>query len=507
LRIEADLKTEKGVLDVVLKSETFDIKHNLLIRRTAYGLAVSNFDERKIVRHVNHFGDPYLGGGFTDCSGVMSEARHHVWCVYGFADLLTLHGEYLGPMACEGLWEHLAWACDHLVSLMEEDGFVVDNLSDRGFSEWAHQTLDQNFYTPVALCVGYHLFKGRDDERAEKYLKAAILGYEWVRDKGRNPENQTFGVINAYGPTHIVDPENETWTVTDHSEMLWLETKLYEVTGQEKYLTRAKERMDFIMSLQITDPADAFHGAYGDFFLQPGLKERIFEIYERAPFCLNGVLALIRLASDDPQQRQWRQAVDLYAYKYLKQVCSFNPFGIAPASLSENKFVWLRPYGRNPGILQIAIQCIDLAEFLDDNAFGDLATNHIQWVIGLHHGVPGTYAAPRCYLEAVPASFIRHIGSRAALEVGSLSRGLTGHSGPFGLKMGVNWRDGKRYVGITKSTPHGAPSIIMGLTSGAIGNNLVEDHFSPNSAHCAETVICCDGLWMTAIAKYEKNHR
>ena len=47
LRIEANVKTEKGVLDVVLKSETF------------------------YVRHLNIFNDPYLGGGFTDCRSAM----------------------------------------------------------------------------------------------------------------------------------------------------------------------------------------------------------------------------------------------------------------------------------------------------------------------------------------------------------------------------------------------------------------------------------------------------
>jgi len=147
------------------------------------------------------------------------------------------------------------------------------------------------------------------------------------------------------------------------------------------------------------------------------MKARIFEIYERAPFYLHGVLNLIRSLPDDPDRDKWKRTIELYGNKYLKQVCSLNPFGITPAGIQKGEFVWLRPYGRNPGLLQMAIQCVNLAEVLKDEAFLDLSTNFVQWIFGLHIGIPGTEAQPWCYLEAVPASFINGIGTWFALQV------------------------------------------------------------------------------------------
>ncbi|MFC2113247.1 glycoside hydrolase family 9 protein [Bacteroidota bacterium] len=502
-RIEAEVKTESGFFDVSFKSEPFDIQQGLLVQRTAHGVGVSNFDERKIVHHVNPLGDPYLGKGFMDCNGNMSEIRHHVWCVYGFADLLKEHSYALGPMSSTALEKHLKWACDHIHDLQLEDGMYMDQPPDRFFGEWGHWTLDLNFYGGVAMCIGYEMFREKDSKRADEYLEAAEKGYIWVSDKGRDPRRQTFGVLTAHGPTHITDKEKKTWTVTDHSEMLWFETELYKATGDEKYIKNAKQRMKLIRSLQVTDPGEAIHGVYGDFYLQPGVKIRTFEIYERAHICLHGVLNLIRLLPDDPDAPKWKNSLELYGEKYMKQVTSLNPFGITPAGTQDGEFVWLRPYGRNPGLLQMAVQNLELAELFQDEDYYDIATNHVQWILGLHIGIPGTEAQPWSYLEAVPASFINGIGSRFALQVEPPGGDLGAHVGPGGYRMEQNWRDGKRYFW-AHPKPHGSPTLVMGLTSGAIGNEIIEDYYSHKNWHCAETVICVDGLWMSTMARYDK---
>ena len=61
-----------------------------------------------------------------------------------------------------------------------------------------------------------------------------------------------------------------------------------------------------------------------------------------------------------------------------------------------------------------------------------LATNHIQWAVGIHHGIPGIFVQPQSYLEAVPASFINCVGSRFALQYQNPWK-ADAHYGPGGF--------------------------------------------------------------------------
>jgi hypothetical protein len=496
-RIEADIKTGEDVFDSVIYSEPFDIKKDIFLKRTIYGVAVANFDERKVTHNLNFLNEPFLGGGWVDCNANMSEGRHHVWACIGFADLLKSHGTFLGPMICEALNENFKWGLDYIMSLQREDGMFIDQHPDRLFGEWGHGTIELNFDCPIALCIGYQMFKGKDDTRTANYLDAAKRGYEWVKDKGRDETKiKPFGVHG--GPTYKLDRDNITWTVEDQLSMLWLETLLYDCTGNEKYIISAKERVKKVTSLQVTNHNDSVNNLYGDFYMRQNSSVRTTRVV------LNGLIELIRLKPNDPDIDNWMNIINKYAYKYLKPVCFENPFGITPAYIENGKIVYFMIAGSNARILQMTVQLLEIAKISGDDDFIELATNHIQWIVGLHHGILGEFAQPESELEAVPASFINCVGSRYAKQfAGGPPKGF---HGPEGL-IYYDRVDGKRYFNV-KLFLHANPCVIYGgLVSGNFGRYLFGDYYTNLQMGSSETCINADGYWLMAIAKYEKSIR
>ncbi len=380
--------------------------------------------------------DGYVGKyipGYRDCGTEIRELSSHVVSLHGLLDMYENKDMYKGLSVeqQQKLISQVKWLADYIVFSQEHsedplyngrfnhDGGWQTNYGTTNYHNW-HDTA----YALTSLARTCILMK--DETDCAEYLASARLAYDncvyrpynldsdigsRTDQNGVNTFNDDFTEeVNTLARQVYNKPEN--WNIPsslktkDKLTFLWGCMLLHEATGEDKYLDMAVDYARSAIGRQFTDWENHIDGVYGNFYAFEGDNETFslewnqnhkFHMGNIEPTNLRGIMDLYRLLPDHADAAKWYNAVKTYGEAYLKNSSRLSPLGIYPLTVYSDKqyggvkYFQVTNHGAVGMYGQVAKNMLEVAHFLGDKEYAELAANNLQFVAGLNPGIPTAY--------------------------------------------------------------------------------------------------------------------
>jgi hypothetical protein len=228
-----------------------------------------------------------------------------------------------------------------------------------------------------AMAEVYKALKVKDPALAKQSLDAGIKAWEYL------------GTLNLTEIQFV-------------GMYLWAGTRLYDTTGDGKYLEQAKRSAEYLLPLQMNNKSRNPEGVYGVFFAKSDASD--FGYQTKFIHSVGIYLGLMELAEalpeGDPLRTRIREAMDNFADGFLKRTTEMNPFGKVGQSLEPPKegakklricyFASDRSYttlhGFNCDTMAYGLIAHRYAKFAGRPEFERIAVDQLSWVLGTNPG-------------------------------------------------------------------------------------------------------------------------
>lgn len=443
-----------------LNPDTFEIGPDILWEKTHVWVGIEQAERRSRLA-MN-------GVGWQDCGAQWQEANSHAIYILGFCDLLELAHDRLSSDHLHRAALQIINGCDYLALLQDHAASL--GLGNGAVSHQKPKYGEICLPSDVAKAVAAwsraaRLLPAEFNTKRTEYIQRARASVNWL-STCPPPDHAGFSRTN-HGAARDFEPPRE-WMTRDL--LMRLGGLLDLVHSGTPCEAEAFALAEQIMARQVT-PSALSDGFYGHFrtFDTSMLTEKAWTHHidsgvfgsDAGAHVPHDVSPLIRMCHRWPRHpaaAQWRQAVIDFAYGYLLPACRSSPFMILPLGLFPGQGIlhfaglW---HGMNAAYASIAALARDLAVFLDDPVFEEVATGNLQWIAGLNAGVTtASLASSHMFSMQIPpgvacsTSMICGIGKRWAgtwLNVrGSICNGFsTGDQFRFDIEPTVA-NDGPR---------------------------------------------------------------
>lgn len=341
--------------EVRLQSTPFSIQDDILFRSTFPGIALGNAEARKA--------PPGMGGGYFDSNTRMGEAYSHAMFASGLLSILERRGFALPLEVNQHLAGSAERALDYVVRLQERDGHILDQHPSRPF-QGLNPGLVNTTLGVYGLLRGALILRGFDADKAQEYVKAAELGFGYLRFRKSDADMATLAAL------------------------------LYRASGRKGHLRDA--------------------AVYARVFPQPSGRSTAGERSLEALPYNEGLMDLVELAPDHPEWLRWIHRLLAHGVHLYQEIPRQNVFNITPWDNVGRAISDLVPFEscRTSHFSRVAYSSLRLAELFPSAAWEPTVTASLQWLAGLNHGFPGDRVIPASENPVEPASFVTNAGSR-----------------------------------------------------------------------------------------------
>lgn len=396
----------------IAHTDTFKIGKNLLWNETWKTMAITQLQKRIELRDLNagiHGPEHAEGGGWQDCGGYLREVNSHATMLVGLFDLLEQSHNRINSIDQQELRRQIIIGLDYIA-------YCQDKANDLGYGKGAvihHWPKHTNVITgdvaksALVFAKGAKILKLSHSEKAEEYLARAIQAFSWLDENGPNHHcggtnfsgkvepNDGFDNRTHGAPIDFIRPVE--WMTRDLVMMTYAAVELW-YCQQYEYKDKAKYYAQEVLKRQITKD-EAEGGLFGHFRLYEScdFSEKAFTHHSMAydagttfPHYIVPLIEMVKIWPEDKMAVELREAITNFSNGYLYPACTDNPFNLLPVGYykSEGLLVFSGLWhGMNGSYGSIAALLYDLADFLEDDKFEDIATSNLQWVAGLNSGL------------------------------------------------------------------------------------------------------------------------
>ncbi|MCT4596904.1 MAG: hypothetical protein N4A50_03370 [Vallitalea sp.] len=271
----------------------------------------------------------------------------------------------------------------------------------------AKKAYDCATYRPYKLPSELELAKKVDYDPSTNYAEA--LWNPNVTDYRTNPNKVPSGWNNRLEFSRKFYDKDANWqeplTLKTRDKLLFLYscTLLYNATEDNKYLDKAIEFADLVSERQFVDWKNPVEGVYGTFYEFEGDNEALsvesaqagsYHMGNIDPLVVHGFMNLLTLRPEHEKAANWYNVIKTYSDNYVKKSAQLNPLGLHPLSVykdNENggvKFFMNLLHGATGHYGQMAGNLLDLASYMNDTSFSELAASNLNFYTGLNPGIP-----------------------------------------------------------------------------------------------------------------------
>lgn len=171
---------------------------------------------------------------------------------------------------------------------------------------------------------------------------------------------------------------------------IWATMRLYEATGDPRYVDAAKRIAVKLLPQQQLDYRGNQEEVFGRFYRTPD-KKLVDEPYKFV-HAIGMYLGLIDLAEalkeNDPLRAEIVSRLDCFAGGYLRKTCALNAYGVvAETMLPDGRGRWRLQYfhpvhGLNCDILSMGLIALRYAQLTGHAEYADIAADQLDWVVG-----------------------------------------------------------------------------------------------------------------------------
>ena len=334
-----------------------------------------------------HTNDP-VRGGYHDATGdygVRMWSMPHV--AYGFAECMI--AGTLSPDVKRMVADEMTWTADWMLNMIDENGEAYMSVKPpnemspielRPEQDPTERILETGFnmnyqLTYIAGMASLaRAFQGIDPVQASNCLAAAESAYERIK------------------PTKWAVEKTD-----DVGNFLWACTTLYQASGKNVYLERAKDIAPIIIHRQCIDPDSIQYGLCGDFYADESrttFGKKQYKAFHGAGIYL-GLLDMMEILSrTDPLYNEVNQAMSLFVDIYLMKGSEITPYGQIMTGLEReangtyrvciftHQGAWTRFHGLNVDHFLMALVVARYAEIIDRDDMMPFVWDQLNWVVG-----------------------------------------------------------------------------------------------------------------------------
>ncbi len=437
-----------------LDSYPFEIDEHVLAKKT--GRLEFSFLRYMHCGQKCHLDDPVLGGyhdTMFDLGKRMWSLPHLIYGISQFVQHSPIQFDDDKNGKADSV-DELIYAVDFAVKMQLPCGGVsCGGIHKEGNDVLPPATLPQDDHshrimekTPDVVCTGYYVvalseataaLEKYDSGLRQKSRDAALRAYQWLEAQ------------SADDTTHL-------------GAKLWASTSLYNLTGEERYLSKAKDLVNKILPNQFLAPARSRFGIYGNFFNRQGEDSFLFQpkAHERVLGALMGLIDLeMTLKKSDPLWMKIHTANKNFAENYLLKMATFTPYRQVAELLVKNDEglfepryfltpeAWTNVHGMNCDHFSYGLVALRLGNLYKDKRLVEFAHNQVQWVLGNN---PLNYCMISDAGSRNPPTFSGFYGKGPV--AGGIPNGITGRCGE-GIKpywFISSWMSGEYWL------PHNA---------------------------------------------------
>lgn len=396
-------------------------------------------------------GQPDTRWGWPDCDSDIRELSSHIITVHALADVYENVYDHLTSTEQTRLLTQLRRGADYLVYSKESDNrFNHDKAYYTNYATSDYYNWNDMAYGITGLVRAYNVFKTSDPGLAQTYLDAAEAVHAHARSRKYHLASEFAGPGGAQGNLvhnlgRIFYDKPSGWTVPTtlrtkaKINYLWATTLLMEVKPSTTvYQTEAIATASAIAERQFVDHLNPIEGVYGNFFEFEGDDVTFMPEYAHnhrwhmgniSPTNLIGFIELLKKFPNHADAAKWYGVLKNYDH-YVKQSANLSPFKIAPvttyspntvnSAYSGVKYFKNILHGATTLYGQIAKNYLEVGNYFNDNEYHELASQNVQFVVGLNSGIPTGYNAK----SWVAKSLLKGIGKKSFPGSG----GVNGHA-------------------------------------------------------------------------------
>lgn len=387
------IKNSNGVL--MLESDvSFKVGNDVLWNDSWHKVAI----EQLKVRHAHAID----GIGWRDSGGNLREANSHATMLVGLHDLLDYAGHRLSDTDKNDVRDQIIIGTDYMCDLQDkanqigyDDGPVVHEIP----SHESKIITGDVAKAALVFAMGARNLFSTHQSKASNYLNRAKKAFNYLKDHAPITNQSGYQRLIHGSPSGWDPPVDTEMMTRDLVIMCWAAVELFKV-GESAYQADAISLAQRIMDRQI--PYDqredgTYYGHFREYDTQsdPPYSEKAW-IHHDFGYDVGGTfphyfvipfIQMYHMWTSEPDRDRWKDAVEDFAYHYFKPVCQDNPFYLLPMGYFMNEGIlsfaglW---HGMNGAYGSAAAVALELAEFLNDLSFRDIAVGNLQWICGLN---------------------------------------------------------------------------------------------------------------------------
>lgn len=360
--------------------------------------------------------------GWRDSStNELRELHAQVMAVHTMLDLLEKQQDWLSDVQRARCLDNIAWGLQYVLSAQERtddpmtDGRFIHDLYPSQYTAEHLRSWFDMVYAMSALARSYPVLLEADADLAQQVKDAFDVSYALCTRRPYYLEEELTiespagrgafqnNAIKVYGITDPLWEFDLQLRTRDRLMYAWACTLMYEGTQDERYLDTAREMARLVCESQYTDAQNPIDGTYGFFYeFNDGSNAMMLEwiqnnnlmLGNQTPTTMAPLLALMRIAPEDPDAALWYNTVRIYTQHFVKASAGLTPLGIYPIGVYDHptaggvKFFQTINHGATSHYGNAAYNMMMLALYFDDIELQHLAENNVQFVAGLHPGFP-----------------------------------------------------------------------------------------------------------------------
>jgi len=273
-------------------------------------------------------------GGWHDAADLSQGLCNTAEGVHTFLNLADSI-EKRNPDLAASLREEAFWGAQWVLKTRFGDGY---RCVWHGFSRWTSGKLGERT-DECALTIA------ENDKPFEAFCAIAAEVAMYKSFKETHPDFAEYALKSAiedfsFTPENLIDYANSSVVAVQmFAEGCFAASALYEVTGEEKYIEKAIEYADYVLSCQQTEKPNWDIPIRGFFY--EDAKKQTPVVYDHRGHEQIMVMALIELLKLKPEHSKaplWKNALELYK-EFILKINEFSlPYGLLPAGIYSSEY-------------------------------------------------------------------------------------------------------------------------------------------------------------------------
>jgi len=332
------------------------------------------------------------------------------------------------PALAARMLEEAKWGLDFVLRNRLGNGYHASSMGLLHWTDGVFGSFDdittvrvQNMAYDNFLYAAFEAFAASavdDAQLAEALGRVAVEDFDFALSKFR-----------AEGFDRFVQPYEHTYSTSHslyHATISLAASRLYALTGEQRFADVAVEMINPVLACQQTEPVGGHKNLCGFFYRDESHRSLVHSIHQsREHIFMEALTALCSTQPDAKDYHRWHRAVELYA-GYVKELMQFTqPYAMIPSGvyrsdehLDEHGFrqlhlfppsdaqerfavqfadgvqigdewsvkrfpIWFNVFNGNSAVhLDAGISAAICARFLADGNLRDIAEGQLRWVVG-----------------------------------------------------------------------------------------------------------------------------